>query len=313
MSVDDTPSLNSTIGVELVGFGLSLALYGIATGQAVAYFRRYGQLPLSPCIYLVTALWSIGTLHIVLIAYTMSVYLVLQRGNTAIFSEPPWTLGAIVILTVSSAFALVSPETDYGVAGDQCGYAYRIWRLSGKKWLVPCIIATSSVSSSAIGLAFAGKEVHLKSWTRGQDLGWMLYSGFSCQIATDTLIASAMFVLLRRFRTGLRRLDLVITMIVMYTVNTGILTILGTALCITFFVLRRTSFIYTGLYFALTKLCTCSFLGVLNAEQLLVRRAGSSSPTTTVPVLSTAMRVEPTATTQWEEDYVDVREVVASR
>lgn len=68
----------------------------------------------------------------------------------------------------------------------------------------------------------------------------MLYSGFSCQIATDTLIASAMFVLLRRFRTGLRRyafasgsycpayillsLDLVITMIVMYTVNTGILT-----------------------------------------------------------------------------------------
>lgn len=29
------------------------SLYGIATGQAVAYFRRYGQLPLSPCIYLV--------------------------------------------------------------------------------------------------------------------------------------------------------------------------------------------------------------------------------------------------------------------
>ncbi|KAI0638344.1 hypothetical protein C8Q77DRAFT_426582 [Trametes polyzona] len=301
MSADagaDAPSLDSTIGVELIGFGISLALYGITTGQAVTWFRQYAQPPMPPCIYLVSALWAVDTLHIVLVAFSVFRYLVSFRGNTAIFVRPPWTLGAIVITSEINGLLV------------RIGYAYRIWRLSGKRWIIPCVIATCAVLVTALGLAFAGQEVHLRLWEQGDDLEWMLYSGFSCQIATDTLIAASMFVVLRRFRTGLRRLDLVIRTIIMYVVYTGFLTILGSALCIIFFIVRRTSFIYTGLYFTLPKLCTCSFLGVMNAEQLLIRRASTGSGAhTTLPVLSTAVRLEPSASDSWIEERTNVRMV----
>ncbi|KAH9850744.1 hypothetical protein C2E23DRAFT_887086 [Lenzites betulinus] len=237
MSTGDLPDLDSTIGVELIGFGISLALYGITTGQAVIYFRRYGKPPVPPCIYLVSALWIVDTLHVSLMTHTIATYLVIQRGDVTMLSKPPWTLGAIVIISEINGL----------------GYAYRIWRLSGKRWLVPSIIAILSVLVSGLALAFAGQEVRLKLWAQAGDLQWLLYSGFPCQIVADSLIAAAMFVVLRRFRTGLQRLDLVIRTITMYVVNTGILTIIGSALCIIFFITRRTSFIYTGVYFILSK------------------------------------------------------------
>ncbi|KAI0832587.1 hypothetical protein BC628DRAFT_331274 [Trametes gibbosa] len=300
MSADGLPDLDSTIGVELIGCGMSLALYGITTGQVVAYIRRYGQPPVSPCIYLVAVLWTIDTLHMILVAHTMATYLVLLHGNATIFVKPPWTIGAITIISEINGLLV------------RLGYAYRIWRLSGKKWLVPFVIVVLSILVPVFSLAFTVHEVRLKSWSQTQDLRWTLYSGFSCQIVTDSLIAAAMFVVLRRFRTGLRRLDLVIRTIMMYIVNTGVLTILGSALCIIFFIVKRTTSIYTGIYFTLSKLCTCSFLGVLNAEQLLLRRAsgGAQHPGPTVPVLSTTMRLEPSALA-WEEEHVNERDITS--
>ncbi|KAI0677388.1 hypothetical protein C8Q78DRAFT_1149615 [Trametes maxima] len=283
MSVDNDapPSLDSTIGVELIGFSLALALYGVTTGQAVAYIRTYSRPPLPPCIYF-------EVLGIV-VSYAMAEFLVVQRGNLISLVRAPWIIGAIIIITEINGMLV------------RMGYAYRIWRLSGRKPAIPCIIAVFSVFVFGVGLAYSAIEVHLILWVDGRSLDWTLYASFSCQIVVDSLIGVSVFLILRRFRTGLRRLDYVIRTLSMYVVNTGLLTTVVVFLCILFFVIRRTSAIYVGLYIPLSKFYTCSFLGVLTGEQLLISHAASSPGDVALPVLSTAMRIGPSAMV-WEED-----------
>ncbi|OSD04403.1 hypothetical protein PYCCODRAFT_1476423 [Trametes coccinea BRFM310] len=282
------PSLDSTLGVELLGFGIALALYGITTAQTVAYIRRYGRPPFPPCMYMVLVLWLIDSVHITALSYSIAFYLVRRRGNPLVFLQPPWTLAVVIIISEINAIIV------------RFGYAYRIWRYSGRRPLVPCIIAISSIvilgmhvsdlSTLPIGLVFSSEEVHLRSWADGRRFQWTLYTAFSCQIAIDGLIAISMFLVLRQFRTGLKRLDLVITMIIMYAINTGFLTTIGVALSIIFFIVEPDSFIFIGIYFTLPKLYTCSFLGILNAEQRLIQHASSTGPGTTIPVLTSAWK-----------------------
>ncbi|KAI0375803.1 hypothetical protein BV20DRAFT_959858 [Pilatotrama ljubarskyi] len=222
MSADGVLSLDSTLGVELVGFGIALVLYGITSAQAVAYLRRYGRPPLPPCIYFVLVLWFVDTLHIALVSYLVALYLVLQHSNPESVLRPPWAFGVVVLISEING-ALV-----------RVGYAYRIWKFSGRRALVPCIIIASTAVVLGVGLAFTSHEVHLTSWKEGRVLEWTLYTSYSCQIFVDGLITTMMFLLLRRFRTGHRRLDLLIKTLVMFVVNTGFLTTVGVTLSIVF-------------------------------------------------------------------------------
>ncbi|KAI0650578.1 hypothetical protein C8Q79DRAFT_393579 [Trametes meyenii] len=150
MSVDSDgaqPSLDSTIGVELIGFSLALALYGVITGQAVAYIRAYGRPPLPPCIYFVIVLWIIDTLHIVVVSYAMAEFLVVQRGNLISLVRAPWTIGVIIIITEINGMLV------------RMGYAYRIWRLSGRKPAIPCIIVRTHVAYLPVSTEWAHRGV----------------------------------------------------------------------------------------------------------------------------------------------------------
>ncbi|KAI0352996.1 hypothetical protein OH77DRAFT_1427768 [Trametes cingulata] len=296
MSADDGLSLDSTLGVELVGFGVALVLYGISSAQAVTYLRRYGRPPLPPCIYVVLTLWFIDTVHIAFVSYAIALFLVLQHANPESLLRPPWAFGAIVLISEINGILV------------RIGYAYRIWKFSGRRPLIPCIIVASSLLVLGISLEFTSHEVHLTSWTQGRALEWTLYTSYSCQIAVDGLIATVMFLLLRRFQTGLRRLDLLIKTLIMYVVNTGFLTTLGVTLSIVFFIVQPQSFIYIGLYFPLSKLYTCSFLGVLNAEQLLMLQAGTPQAGSAIPVLTSAVRIGP-STMVWGEEAVGMRSI----
>ncbi|KAJ8486869.1 hypothetical protein ONZ51_g4552 [Trametes cubensis] len=312
MSADDalSPSLDSTIGVELIGFGIALALFGITTAQTITYWLRYGPgrtLVIRPCLYMVSALWVIGSVHVVMISYVIWSYLVLQRGDPDVFIRPPWTIAAIIIISESNSILV------------RFGYAYRIWRYTGRKRLVPCIILVTSIfilatnlgmifvipSKSIIAdrlrIVFCSLEVHLQTWLEGRRFQWTLYAAFSCQILIDGWIAFYMCLVLRRFKTGLQRLDLVIKAILMYVVNTGFLTAVGVLFGIIFFVTQPASFVFIGIYFTLPKLYTCAFLGVLNAEQRLIRQTSGEGFGTPVPVLSSAVRIG-SSTFIWEED-----------
>ncbi|KAI0775955.1 hypothetical protein BD413DRAFT_256855 [Trametes elegans] len=277
-TLENAPSLDSTIGAELVGLGLALASYGITSAQVVVYFGSYARRPFSLGVYFVIVLWCFDTLQMAVTAFQVADYVVLRHGDPMGLLLPPWAFGAIVIITEVNTMLI------------RFGYAYRIWKLSGRKRLIPCTIIASSLLVIAIGLVFAGAEFHFTTWGSGDHLRWTLYTAYSCQIAVDGVIVVAMLFILRRFRTGLQRLDCIIGVLTMYVVNTGFLRILVEILSIIFFITSPASFVFVGLYFLLSKLYTCSFFGVLNTEQLLVRQVAGDLPTgsTTLPQVFTS-------------------------
>ncbi|KAI0775954.1 hypothetical protein BD413DRAFT_610661 [Trametes elegans] len=289
------PSFDSTIGVEILGLALALGVYGITVAQAVIYFRRNSK-RLSPEVCFIWLLWLVDTVHVAISAYDVYWYTVIMHGDPTGFQViPPWFFGTVIILSEMNSLMV------------RLGYAYRIWKLEGKKLIIPCIITAISLFLIVLGLDFATTILRIKSWEAGLTRRWMLYTAYGCQAGVDALIVVAMFFVLRRFKTGLKRLDSMIGTLVLYILNTGLLRTVGVILSIILFIAFPASFLFVALYFPLCKLYTCAFFGVLNAEQLLVRQNGGgyidTSVSSTLPVLSTAVQIRPSLSDSqlWDE------------
>ncbi|KAJ3832190.1 hypothetical protein F5878DRAFT_24090 [Lentinula raphanica] len=114
-------------------------------------------------------------------------------------------------------------------------------------------------------------------------------------IACDLVITLAMVYNLYKSRTGLKKTDHVLNMLIIFTVNTGLITVvLSTASLICFLVLPQSILIYVALYVALeTILPKCylnSFLATLNSREFLREQMSTEITDRTIENLSAKSR-----------------------
>lgn len=91
----------------------------------------------------------------------------------------------------------------------------------------------------------------------------------SCDVATDLIIMISMFYFLRTQRTGTKLTDQLLNTLTAYTLASGFLTCITSAICLAFYVAKPKTQIYSGISFALPHLYTNSLLSLLNARQFL--------------------------------------------
>ncbi|KAH9917400.1 uncharacterized protein BXZ73DRAFT_105565 [Epithele typhae] len=142
-SLPTPSSLDSTIGAELVGLGVSLALYGATTGQLFWYFRKLDGLSLRKwMVYYVVALWLLGTAHVMLCCYLLSRYVVIGRGDlVAIFGSTKIYAASATTSVVSSCMV-------------RFGYFYRIWKFNRRRYLTLIIPVRTCVFSPWIWMMY---------------------------------------------------------------------------------------------------------------------------------------------------------------
>ncbi|THH08978.1 hypothetical protein EW145_g2331 [Phellinidium pouzarii] len=104
-------------------------------------------------------------------------------------------------------------------------------------------------------------------------LSWLFYVGLGSDIAVDVLVAIILCYFLRQSRTGFKSTDNVINVLMMYVINTGLLTAVCATCCIAIYVAMPTTFIFIGFYFCLPKLYFNSMLAMLNSRETLPRGA----------------------------------------
>jgi len=265
--------MNGTLGAAFIGNIVGAILFGITTLQAFIYFKTSPEDRWSFKL-LIGFLWLLGAIQIAFMTEGVYCYVVLNFNNPTVIQNIPWAILSQVIITCLS---------DTIVRGI---FARRIWLLSGRnKSLLFCIMFTTLVVFVS-GNALAIRGIINVSYAQLILDSWLLYIALGSVVLADILIATSICVLLYHSRSGFKSSDSLVNTLMLYSINTGMLTsFCAMACCITFAIWPRT-FVFMGIYFVLSKLYINTILAVLNTRSLLRKR---TTGVATIPMSPSAI------------------------
>ncbi|KAF9471997.1 hypothetical protein BDN70DRAFT_515464 [Pholiota conissans] len=210
---------------------------------------------------LIIFLWILDTIHLAFTSHGLYFYLVTSFGDYAVLLAPTWAILAQVYVTNLS---------DLIVRGF---FAIRVSILCGERRLLgivlPVIITVLSLTVFSFGCGFASRSFILKTYAKMNEASYMLYASFATAVVADTLVAVSLCTLLIQSRTGFRRTDSIVTKLMAFSINTGLLTSIAAIACFVTYAIWPQRFIFMGIYFALSKLYVNSLLASLNARSSL--------------------------------------------
>ncbi|KAG6861234.1 hypothetical protein C0995_002355 [Termitomyces sp. Mi166 len=146
-------------------------------------------------------------------------------GNLIALATPPWSLLAQIYVTVISD-AIV-----------RCIFGRRVW-LSTKSvsLLVASLTFLSNISDAqklfSCYLHRSHFDMHARYWNRivlkefkhFSKISYFLYTSLGSGVAADFFIAGSLCFSLSQRRTGFKKTDSLVTVLMMYTINTSLLT-----------------------------------------------------------------------------------------
>jgi len=213
-------------------------------------------------------LWFLDSLHIAFITHASYFYMVSNFGNFGALIAPTWSS------LVSIYLALFSDTIIRSIFGR------RVWLMTGRNKVLVACIATTSLTAFAMGFAFATRAFVLVTFGNFAKISYFMYSTFGSAIAADILIAGSLCKSLSRSRTGFKKTDTVVNLLIMYTINTSLLTTVCYSACFITYAIWPNKFIYVGIYFSLPKLYLNSLLATLNSREALAEKISGVSNTT---------------------------------
>ncbi|KDQ53886.1 hypothetical protein JAAARDRAFT_196997 [Jaapia argillacea MUCL 33604] len=250
------PKLDNSLGAAFLGNVVAAVFYGITNIQTYIYFKRdFGD-----GIYfklMIVGLWALDGLHLAFITHSMYYYMVTSFSNFLAITVPTWSILAHVLVTSIS---------DLIVRGV---FAKRVWRLSGGNWYLTTAIAATTVFVFGGGMAYGIKAFSIHTYHDLDQIAWLMYATLASGVVADALIAVSLCILLNRNRTGFKKTDSVVSLLMMYTINTGLLTSLCAISTFVTYAVMPNNFIFIALYFILSKLYLNSLLTTLNARTTL--------------------------------------------
>ncbi|OCB90582.1 hypothetical protein A7U60_g2199 [Sanghuangporus baumii] len=276
-------SLDDTVGSLYFAAMFSMGLWGAGTVQLYIYYNNYPKDALWLKTYVFTV-WFLDTLHQALLIGMSHGYLILGFGNfNILLTLDPLLVcalfvGGVVCVMVQAIFVM------------------RIWKLSERNIFLVIFVASLVVAQFGATCLYFVKAVQADTF---KDLmGAMTITRIvnSVTAAADSTIALSLVILLHRTRSGFRRSETTINRLILFTINTGLVTsicaILGLVLgCVLFDTL-----LFMFFYLSIARLYANSFLAALNSRNSLRRsliKASSSFGVLNVPpteVLKTVTR-----------------------
>jgi len=140
-----------------------------------------------------------------------------------------------------------------------------------------------SIIEFAAALSFTIISAPLGNWAVGKPAQRSLYLGLSSGAMADLWLASSLVVLLWRHRTGFRRTDSLLRLLILYCVNTALITSLCEIASLITFTIMPNNFIYYALFTLLPKLLFNSLLATYNARRGMREMAHGSNSLISIP------------------------------
>ncbi|KAF8880649.1 hypothetical protein BD779DRAFT_1070671 [Infundibulicybe gibba] len=247
------PAFDNTLGSLLVGGLVAMALWGVTCVQSYTYFT-HGNKDRLAFKNMIAFLWLLDTFDSILNCHILYFYLVSNYLNPLSLLVPVWSVIIHVAVTSISNFIIRSM------------FALRVFRLSGGNIPVSIWIMSISLTDLICGIVITAKAFRIGSWLELNTLSSLMYLNFAAGTASDLSVAVTLCYLLRRSRTGFIRTDSLIKVLMMYSVNTGMIVAIDASLGMITYIIMPHNFIFLGFYLLLSKLYLNSYLASLNAR-----------------------------------------------
>ncbi|CDO75119.1 hypothetical protein BN946_scf185010.g44 [Trametes cinnabarina] len=231
-STTPRPSIDETFGAFLIGTLFAVMLYGMTIHQAYQYFRVYSHEDRWNK-YLVAALTVLETFHVITCAHACYYYFVRNFDNWEALTAGVWSmniltaLSGVIIILSQSFFARRAYLSE--LATDHVGVTVQSNDIAVSASYRPVVII-------AIHATYLRpfSEVHGQSWvltplrvtskiitnncTPNQ---WLISAGAAMAVVADGMLTCILVTVLRKNMTGMKRMDTIVEMIILYSVSTG--------------------------------------------------------------------------------------------
>ncbi|KAI0324713.1 hypothetical protein GY45DRAFT_1375336 [Cubamyces sp. BRFM 1775] len=255
------PSLDTTLGSIYLGTTIGVMLYGLTVHQAYRYYKHF---PNDGWLYpkgIVTTVLAFETIHTMLWMYIGYRYMVSEAFNLPGILSSHWTISSTFLVTSFSVFTC------------QVFYTCRIWKfgVAYYRWfLIPAILSMIAGLAFAI-VASAKAFLIVEKITDLDKISWMVSAAYGCSVGSDIMLAGIfVFTLLRiRGEHKVRSTNSLLNTLIIYTINTGMLTSIISFMAFLFALLIHGNLIYAGVSIVGAKLYANSVLALLNSRKYL--------------------------------------------
>ncbi|KAG1857209.1 hypothetical protein C8R48DRAFT_717539 [Suillus tomentosus] len=251
---------DNTFGAFLIGVVVSAALYGVTCLQTWYYFSRYFSDPWYTRL-LVGAVFVSDTTHQALITHTLYTYLITDFGNASDLEKLVWSLSVEVLFNGFTGFMV------------QSFLAKRVYHLSNKNMIITASVMSLVIAEFVIVVIYVAKAVGLTTFAQVPQIRTLSMSINAIAAAGDILIAVLLCTFLQRSRTGFRRSETMIKKLMLFTINTGLLTSICAMMSLISIAVWPDTYIYIAFYFCVGRLYCNSLLAILNARKDIRRNS----------------------------------------
>ncbi|KAI0628255.1 hypothetical protein C8Q77DRAFT_465703 [Trametes polyzona] len=235
-------------------------LYGLTIYQTYQYFRMYPNDHILAKAF-VAILWVLEAFHIVIWMIVGYHYLIYQPITCGGEAQGYWSPRLSVITTLCT------------ISVTQCFYASRIYLFDPRLKRLVISAMVSMVTSLGFAVAAAVQAFRrTPSIHDFQYISWLVSVAFGLSAITDVVLAGTLVFALQRSRTGSKRGDSMLDTLIVYTMNTGVLTSLCSTLSFVFALILPGNLIYAGISIVGTKLYANSALAILNSRRAINNR-----------------------------------------
>ncbi|KAI0631815.1 hypothetical protein C8Q77DRAFT_162891 [Trametes polyzona] len=248
----------------MIGTSVGLILYGMTVHQAYQYVRMYG----GDDIYVksfVCCLFVVETIHITTCVHSCYYYLVVSYFN------PPALQRGIWSMQVQSVICALEILVSQGF------FARRAYKLRPQYTLLVVLAVVFSLVAFVLGTAATAESIRVQTFASFIKYTWLDCAAFGAAVASDIITNGILIVVLKNSRTGFKQTDHVLDRLILYTINTGLLTGILNLLGL-IFVRVLPNLVSFGIAIVVTKVYANSVLAVLNTRQSTTEVAESPHP-----------------------------------
>ncbi|RPD52780.1 hypothetical protein L226DRAFT_562365 [Lentinus tigrinus ALCF2SS1-7] len=239
------PPLDNTLGAILLGTFAGLILQGVLIHQSIRYFRLYPNDTLLLKTW-VSAVMIIETFNSVLNVHQCLNMMVVNYYNPLALEEPP--VWSIYLITGVGSAALT-----------ECFFMRRVWLVSPQYRVLV-------IMTVVLDAAWLGCYLSLLSRWNAPNLEafigktWLLTLGSGLYGCGDLMITSVLIYVLRKSRTGIKRTNWTLDVLVRYTFTTGFIITFFQVISIILSALWPKTYIFWPISVILTKTAAISML-----------------------------------------------------